>query len=210
MEDLINNLLANAPDVGTAVCYAIICVVLLLTGCGLPVPEDLPLLASGVLCQMKMVNPPTMFVLAYLSVLGGDLILFFLGRRYGHHVPRLPLLRHYLTEKRITRAEQYFEDHGGKTLFVARFLLGVRSSIWFAAGTCKIRLWRFLAYDGAAALIFVPILMLLGYFGADQFDRIRQWAWWGQVGIVLGILALIGSVFAFRKFRRKRMSAAAG
>ena len=56
MEDLINNFVANAPDTSTAVCYAIVCVVLILTGCGLPVPEDLPLLASGVLCQIKMVN----------------------------------------------------------------------------------------------------------------------------------------------------------
>ena len=208
MTDALLQLIETVPDLGATVCMALLFIGLILSGCGVPIPEDLPLLVAGVLVQTKQVPLALMFIVAYVGVLGGDLILFYIGRRYGHHVPRLPLLRKYMTEKRIVRAEQYFEDHGGKTIFVARFLLGVRGSVWFAAGTCKIPLWKFLAYDGAAALIFVPVLMALGYWGASQFDRITQWTGWVQIGILIVVLAAVALLVACKRFRRKRLPAA--
>ncbi len=208
MADVISQLILTAPGLGATLCMALLFIGLVLSGCGVPIPEDMPLLVAGVLVQTKQVPLTLMFIVAYVGVLSGDLILFYIGRRYGHHVPRLPLLRKHMTEKRIVRAENYFEKHGGKTIFVARFLLGVRGSVWFAAGTCKIPLWKFLAYDGAAALIFVPALMALGYLGASQFDRVTQWAGWVQVGILIAVLAATALLIACKCCRRKRVPAA--
>mgnify|MGYP003303698343 CR=1 FL=1 len=210
VEDLLAFLTAIAQSLswGDVLCYVIVCGLLLASGLGLPMPEDIPLLAGGILCHHGHASLIPMIILTFLFVLGADLMIFFLGRRYGHHVPRLPLLRYYLTEKRMVKAEGYFQRHGGKTLIAARFLPAVRAAVWFTAGACKISFWKMLLCDGIAALLSVPTLVLLGFFGADQFEKARQWAGIGQFAIVLCIVVIIGAILVFRMMRRKRKSTA--
>src|SRR5690606_33249443 len=103
--------------------YVVIWGVLLLSGFGLPIPEDLPLILAGYLCGIEpaYADPWIMFPGCYLAIIGADLVVFVLGRRYGHHVPRLPLLRRFLTESRLAKTEAKLHQHGGKFIFMARF-----------------------------------------------------------------------------------------
>ena len=174
--------------------YILVALLLLSSGFGAPIPEDIPLLVGGWLCTLGQARLVVMIPLAWIFVLGGDCVLYFLGRRYGHHVPRLPGLRIVLTEKRLNRAERFFDQHGGKTLFFVRFLAAVRAATWFAAGALKIPFWKFIAYDGAAALIFGPGLVLLGWYLGPESDEIGRYVRWSQM--ILTLLALL-LVFGF-------------
>ncbi|MDP6058570.1 MAG: DedA family protein, partial [Pirellulaceae bacterium] len=139
-----------------------------------------------------------MIPVAWTFVLAGDCVLYFLGRRYGHHVPRLPGLRRVLTEKRIAWAEDFFYRHGGKTLFMMRFLAAVRAAIWFAAGGLKIPFWKFIAYDGTAALIFVPGYLLLGWFFAEQWERVSRLTRMGQFALLMVLVAIVAAILIWR------------
>ena len=196
-------------DTSHLVSYVAVALLLLSSGFGAPIPEDIPLLVGGWLCRQGQAHILVMLPLAWVFVLAGDCILYFLGRRYGPHVPRLPGLSRVLTEKRILSAEGFLESHGGKTLFVIRFLAMVRAAMWFAAGALKIPFWKFIAYDGAAALIFAPGYLLLGWFFAHQYEKIRDVTRAGQIALTLVILAVIATLVIWQVLRRKRRKAAA-
>lgn len=202
-------LLAFTNHAGWIGVYLAVVGILLASGFGLPVPEDIPLLVGGMLCGLGHANIYIMTPLAFMAVLSADLTVFLLGRKYGHYVPRLPIIRRYLTTQRLAWAEQKFIRHGGKTLFVARFLPGVRSAIYFSAGTFKTPTWKILAFDGAAALLSVPVLLLLGYFGAKHFDKVSRFVEQTQIGLMLAIVAAVALLVVWR-IRRRRALAATG
>jgi membrane protein DedA with SNARE-associated domain len=187
-----------------ATSYVLVALLLLSSGFGAPVPEDVPLLFGGWLCKLEQANLSIMIVIGWCFVLAGDCILYFLGRRYGHHVPRIPGLRAVLTEHRIVRAERFMQEHGGKTLFVIRFVAVVRATMWFTAGALKVPFWKFIAYDGAAAAIFAPGLILLGWYFGPKSEYIRQIMRWTKVSLTILVILAIGAGILWY-FRQRRL-----
>jgi membrane protein DedA with SNARE-associated domain len=90
-------------------------------------------------------------------------------------------------------------------LFIARFLPGMRTTVYLTAGmTHRVSFLRFLLLDGLAALISVPFWVYLGYFGADNHQWLVKWVGRGQSGLwaVVGILALGLLALWWRQRRR--------
>jgi membrane protein DedA with SNARE-associated domain len=191
---------------GSWAVYAGVLGILLASGLGLPLPEDIPLLVGGVLCHMGHAELWIMIPSCTIAVFAADVMLYVLGRRYGHHVNRLPLLSAYLTEPRLAAAEIAFHRHGGKTLFVGRFLPGVRTAVFFTAGVFKIPFWKMLVVDGLASLVSVPALILAGYYGAKKLQQVHDWLGIANVAIlVTAALSVIGYV-VWRRVRRRRQA----
>lgn len=191
-------------QVGEQSPYIVIVGVLLVSGFGLPLPEDIPLIVAGYLCGAGYADIWIMLPAAFLAIIGADAIVYSLGRRYGHHVPKLPLLRRFLTEDRVAKTEAQLHKHGGKFIFMARFLPGIRTAAFFSAGVFKVPYWKFFLYDGAAALISVPAIVLLAYYFAHQIERVKQWVEDGSlVAISVMALAVVVMVVAKRLFKRR-------
>ena len=188
--------------------YLGVVIVLLLGGMGVPIPEDIPLLVSGYLCHLGSAEIFIMLPLAFSAVLGGDFIMFGLGRRYGDRLFRLRLLNKILTEQRLQQASVIFCKYGGRALFVGRFLPGLRACVFFSAGALRVPAWKMLVYDGSAALISVPTLVLLTYYGGGQIDRFRALALDVQLTL-LGVAGVLGLCFWWLK-RRRSLRRAAG
>jgi membrane protein DedA with SNARE-associated domain len=142
-----------------------------------------------------------MLPLAFSAVLGGDFIMFGLGRRYGDRLFRLRWLNRLLTEQRLQQASVIFQKYGGRALFVGRFLPGLRACVFFSAGALRVPAWKMLVYDGSAALISVPTLVLLTYFGGNQIDRFRALALEAQLAL-LSVAVVVGSIVWWIKRRR--------
>lgn len=199
MEEWIFQIAGHAP-------FLIIVGILLLSGFGLPLPEDVPLIAAGYLCGIGQANPWTLFPACFLAIVGADAMVYALGRRYGHHAQRLPLLRRYLTDQRLARTEQLLHAHGGKFIFFARFLPGLRTPAFFTAGAFKLPAWKFVVYDGSAALLSVPVILGLAYYFADRIHWIAEEIKQGQIGALI-LVAVVGGSFVGIKLllhRRRR------
>lgn len=177
--------------------------VLLASGVGLPIPEDIPLITAGYLSARGYASIEIMIPLTFIMVVGADFLLYLMGRKYGRHVPKLPLFRRFLTPKRLAAAEMAFHTHGGKTLFTSRFVPGVRAAVFFTAGVFKIPAWKMLLFDGGAALISVPVLVLAGYFFADHIDAVKEAAFATQVSVGILIAIAIGG-YVFYKWRKHK------
>lgn len=170
--------------------YIGLAVILFMTGFGVPLPEDIPLIFAGYLCGQGKANIWIMLPVGVFSILASDFVVYALGRRYGHAVPKLPLLGRYLREDRLTRAAELFHRHGGKTLFIARFLPGVRTPTYFTAGVFKIPFWKMLVFDGLACMISAPTFMLLAYHFSDHIEQVRLAAARGKMVITIAIIVL--------------------
>ncbi len=168
--------------------YVLVLGMILLSGFGLPIPEDIPLILAGYLAYHGYADPWLFFPLTFIAIVGADLMVFWLGRRYGHHIPKLPLMRRYMTEKRLAKTEALLHRHGGKFMFAARFLPGLRAPAIFTAGNFKLPYWKFLAYDGGAALLSVPLILSLSYYFAEHLEQVRVWVANGEKGAIAVIL----------------------
>jgi membrane protein DedA with SNARE-associated domain len=187
--------------------YLGVVLILLIAGFGMPLPEDIPLIASGILCGLGKANIYIMLPVAFGAVVGADVLIFTIGRLHGERLRRLPMIRKYLSDERLAKASEAFHDHVGKTLFTARFMPGLRTPLFFTAGSVGVKYWRLLLYDGLAALISVPALVLVGFFGANNkdvvFEQAKQW----QMIIFGGLALLIGGYLLMMWIRHQRAKA---
>lgn len=185
--------------------------ILLATGLGLPLPEDVPLLTGGYLCYAQGTSIWLTIVVAMVGVLGSDLILFTVGRRFGHHVVEHRVFRRLVNPPRLVMAERLFAKHGVKIIFAARFMPPIRGMTFMAAGVLRVRLATFLLADGSAALLSVPTLVLLGKFFGDNLEQLV-----GEVRSVTHTIVLAGAAFVvvvaglYLHRRQKRLVAQAG
>lgn len=149
--------------------------VLILCGLGLPVPEDIVLVAAGALGEMDSRNWMEVCFLMYAGVMMGDSIIFFAGRFFGGKLRAAAWFQRYFSEKKQVKVEALFERYHSWVLFFGRFLPGLRAPIFFTAGSMRVRYWKFFLFDGLAALISVPVFVWLGHWLWVKFqDDITQ------------------------------------
>lgn len=184
--------------------YASVLVALLLCGAGVPLPEDITLVAGGIIAGLGYANVHAMVGVTMVGVLAGDAAMFLLGHHFGARLLRLPLFAWLLPPARYAKVQHKFERYGNRLMFVARFLPGMRTAVFITAGaTHRVSFLRFLLLDGLAALISVPLWVYLGYLGADNRVWLATWIHRGQGSLwVIAALALLFAVALWWRRRR--------
>ncbi len=148
--------------------YAGLFLVLVLCGLGLPVPEDVALLAGGYMVHRGVTQYPATLAISLIGVVVGDNSLFFLGRRFGTGLVTYLELGRPRSQHQIDRLKAFMKKHGHLAIFYARFLAGVRALIYLTAGSLGVSPSRFLVYDALGAAISVPVVLSIGYFFGKQ------------------------------------------
>jgi membrane protein DedA with SNARE-associated domain len=169
---------------------------LLLCGFGLPLPEEVFLVAGGLLVYAGHARFEAMVATAAGSILLGDSLAFWLGRHQAYRILRLPFVRKVLgSAEKLTRIQAHFDQHAFKTIFVARFLPGVRAPTYFFAGGHAVPFWKFLAADILAAAISVPLpIWLAWYLGANQEHAkkvLHEFDLWLIAAAVIAVAAFV-------------------
>ncbi|HEY5284143.1 MAG TPA: DedA family protein [Polyangia bacterium] len=182
--------------------YAKLAGILLLCGLGVPIPEDISLISAGYLAHLGTVELHTVFLVCFAAVLGGDALAFTLGRSFGTKLLASRFGHRYFTPRRQRRVRAYFRTYGSKVVFVARFLPGLRFSIFLSAGMLHVRPYVFIVYDALAALVSVPFLVYMAWYFGDHIDHVIKWAKRSEYGIL--VLFCLAAVFVAIKVYRKR------
>lgn len=154
--------------------YALLFVLLLLCGLGFPMAEEVVLLAGGMWWASGVLDPCLMLLVNFLGVVIGDVFLFEIGRGVSSRLIRSPRFTAWFAHK-LEYGQPFFRRHGNTTVFLARFVPGLRAPAFLIAGTMQMPLWRFVLMDALASLIFVPALGVVGYLFADHLEVIATW-----------------------------------
>ena len=191
------------------IAFAGVIAVLFICGLGLPLPEEIPLVLAGYLVYVGHVNLEVCFVATFVAILAGDSALFLIGQKLGNRIFDIPMFSKLLTPKRMTKVNQYFQRYGNRVVFIARFMAGVRSTVFLTAGILQMPFRRFLLLDGIAALISAPLIVWLAYrlfrLGdeiGDGLSYIRQIGWmlfFVVFVLVVGVTILVVRLRAHRK-----------
>jgi membrane protein DedA with SNARE-associated domain len=183
--------------------YLGVLLVLVVAGLGVPIPEELVVLAGGVLAHEGVVRWWLMLPLCVFGVLAGDVALYWVGRHWGERVLAWRAVRLVLSPDREEALKSGYRRHGVRIVFAARHVTGLRAAAFLTAGIAHVPFGRFLAADSAAALIGVPVTFGLAFFFAAQLHqvqagvhRVERWA------LVLALMAA-AAWFGFRAYRRR-------
>jgi membrane protein DedA with SNARE-associated domain len=174
-------------------------------------PEDIVLIAAGMLGVIDGHSWIKISVFMYAGVLLGDSMIFFAGKRYGTRLLGTAWFQRIFPPAKQARVEELFAKHGTTGLFIGRFLPGLRAPIFFSAGSLKVSLVKFLLMDGLAALVSVPVFVWLGHWlwvkFADDFAQIEHalkrthtFTLWGSLVIVV---LLVSAVWLWKRRDRK-------
>ncbi|MCU1678525.1 MAG: phosphoesterase PA-phosphatase related protein [Frankiales bacterium] len=162
---------------------------------GLLAPGETVILVGGVVAGQGQIDIVALIAIIWACAVAGDMTSFFIGRKLGRDF----LVRHgpkvQITEPRIKQTEDFFDKHGGKAIFLGRFIGLVRAVAPFLAGSSGMPLRRFAPYDILGAGLWGTTFALLGFFFWRSIDRVLQYAKTGS--LALGTTIVLGTVIVF-------------
>ncbi len=184
-------------------------------GLGLPLPEDIPLTVAGFLIAKHEMTLPVAAVAAWCGIIGGDCVLYHLGKKFGHGVTRIPWVGKHVTLERINMAEKLFDRYGIWVVAVGRLFAGIRGAMVIAAGATRFSFVKFVIVDGLAALVSGGAFIWLGHwvgvhFGTlDQLQKVRKQLAGIEHWVVLGLVVLVLGLIAYIWMRKPKAEAPA-
>jgi len=170
-------------------------IVLILTGCGLPLPEEVPIILAGVASsQPNSLDPALAFAACLVGALLGDCMIYLIGYHFGHNlVRRHPRFAQLLHADREADVERVVRQHAFKVLILARFLVGIRAPVYLAAGVVRMPFRRFILIDTVCASAVVGAFFGLAYwFG----DTVGAWIRRGEILLTVVVVLVVAVVIA--------------
>ncbi|HEV2970124.1 MAG TPA: DedA family protein [Pirellulales bacterium] len=173
--------------------YLGITVFLILTGCGLPLPEEVAIIAAGVAAARGVLDPWGALAACLVGAIAGDSAMYLIGRRFGAGIlERHPYWARLFNANREKQIERLLKKHGAKMILLTRFLVGLRSPVYFAAGVLRVPYLRFLITDICCAISVISLFFGLTYFyGKQIWNGIRHVEVVITVAVVSAIVAAI-------------------
>jgi len=186
--------------------YLGIIVFLILTGCGMPLPEEVAIVLAGVLSAQESMDVWLALGSCLIGAVLGDALIYAIGYHWGHGLlnahPRFARLLHAEREERF---EQIVQAHGLKVLLLARFMVGIRGPIYLATGALRVPFRRFLLMDLFCATLVVSVFFGLSYFfGQAALKWIKSF----EIGLtaIVVLVAIVVILIVLYQRRKKRLA----
>jgi membrane protein DedA with SNARE-associated domain/membrane-associated phospholipid phosphatase len=168
---------------------------------GLVVPGETVMLLGGAVAGQGAINIYILIGVAWFAAWAGDTTSFYIGRRLGRgfvlrHGPRFGV-----SHERFEQVEDYFGRHGGKTIFIGRFVGLVRALAPFIAGSSGMRYRAFVPYSILGTGIWASVHILIGYLFSRSIDTAAKYAGRGAFVLATLIVIVVGGIYLYRRFR---------
>ena len=164
---------------------------------GVPVPEESVLLTAGFLGSHGILDLEWVYAVAVASAVTGDCCGFIIGRTGGQRLLERLAARFAVVRRRIAQLRLFFDQHGSKAVFMARFIAGVRFMAGPMAGAAGMPFFRFLGWNVLGAIIWCALIVTLGYLVGDELYRVTELAHHAQRWIALAALLLFLLLWLF-------------
>lgn len=161
---------------------------------GVPLPGETALVGAGVLAAQGHFSIAAVIAVAAAAAIVGDNGGYWAGRSGGRKLlERAPMLDRY-AERVLPPAERFFRRHGGKTVFIGRFVSILRFTAAWLAGISRMPWWRFFAWNAAGGVVWAAAVGLLAFYaGRAAADAISRYGVYAAVAIAAAVvLAALG------------------
>src|SRR3974390_1198596 len=168
---------------------------------GLPLPGETALIACAVLAAQGALPIFGVIVGAILAAIIGDNLGYWVARKGGRKLLYRYRLTHRYAEQYLPPGERFFAKHGGKAVFLGRFVAVLRVTAAWCAGLSRMHWWRFLAWNAAGGIVWATGVGLIAYYLGDAAAHAI-----GRYGLIAGggalVLAGLGYLIVRRVERR--------
>ncbi len=163
---------------------------------GFFLPGDTLLFGAGILASQDILPLHWLILVVVVSAILGDNVGYSIGRRTGKRLFRKKESILFKPEH-LERAEKFYEQHGGKTIILARFVPVVRTFAPMVAGIGKMSRGRFLVFNIVGGILWGAGVTLLGYWLGSKMPWLEDFITPVILGIVL--ISIIASAFHILK-----------
>jgi membrane protein DedA with SNARE-associated domain len=186
--------------------YPALFVACALSGMGIPMPEDVPLLVTGLqLAEGRFSWAPALLT-AFAGCLTRDTLAWLVGRQLGARLLDAPWARRVLPVGKLDRAREMIAERGNVAVLAGRFMIGFRVPMFLTAGASGVPLASFLAWDLLGMVVAVPAIVCVGYFvgppaltvAMDLLPHLRE---------ILVVVALLAGAWFGTRWLRQRNAA---
>jgi membrane-associated protein len=123
-------------------------------------PGDSLLFAAGTFAALGSLNVWLLILLLMIAAIGGDTVNYWIGHYLGDRAYNIK----WIKREYLDRTHAFFQKHGGKTIFLARFVPIVRTFAPFVAGMGKMSYGYFFSYNVFGGIVWVLLFTLMGFF----------------------------------------------
>lgn len=172
---------------------------------GFFLPGDSLLFTAGLLASQGELNFPVILVGCFVAAVAGDQVGYAFGNRVGPRLFSKPDSRIF-KQKHVERAQQFFDEHGSKTIVMARFVPIVRTFAPILAGVGKMEYRTFVTFNVAGGLLWAVGVTTLGYFLGEAFPWIEDYLL-PTIGVII-LLSVLPVLNELRKARNEKRTRA--
>jgi membrane protein DedA with SNARE-associated domain len=187
--------------------YLVVFFGVMLESAGVPLPGETVLIAAGALVHRGVLNFGEVLFFGILGAVVGDQIGYGVGRfggrpfvlRWGRYL--------FVTPERLGRAEAFFDRHGGRAVFLARFVTGLRVFGALVAGISRMSWGKFALYNALGGTVWATVVVSLGYFLWASISLVEHWV--GRASLLL-VAALALALLLRWTYRRATRGGGSG
>ena len=182
---------------------ALIVIVFVETGLlvGFFLPGDSLLVTAGIFAARGDLDLVTLNASLSLAAIAGDSVGYWIGVRTGPKIfTREDSL--FFNRRHLISAKEFYDRHGGFTIFIARFMPIIRTFAPVVAGVGAMRYRKFIAYNVFGGICWVLSMTLAGYFLGTFVPNIQE-----RIHLVIAIVIVLSLLPAIIKFFSERSKA---
>ncbi len=163
---------------------------LLLSGVGIPLGEDIIIIPAGMLVQQHALPLLPTLIAAYAGVVCGDLLWFTVCSKLGSRLVHKKWFKRVVHPKRMLQVKYQFDVRGAWVIVLSRFIPASRTTTITVAGMMHMNFWKFASATAICCLLTVPMQLFAGWWIADSLQSKST------VELVIRLLGLLMVVVA--------------
>ncbi|MCS7164489.1 MAG: DedA family protein [Thermodesulfovibrio sp.] len=166
---------------------------LILGGLGVPFfPEDLVLIACGVMISVGIIKPVPAVLISYAGLILSDFMLYWAGRKFGRKIVTSPRFEKIISPSKFLIIEQKFRKHSTLIMLLGRLLVGFRTQVFLLSGITRVSITKFLLIDLFGSAVVLSIMVTAGYLGGKFLESVQKGIWYMKY--VVGFLVLVAII----------------
>lgn len=168
---------------------------------GFFLPGDSLIVIAGLFAAKGDLNVAYLIALLSIAAITGDSLGYWIGKKAGHALFHKRESK-FFRRKHLIATQHFYERHGGKTIFIARFVPIIRTFAPVVAGIAEMDYRKFLSYNVFGGIFWVTSMALIGYFLGSVIPNIEENIHY--VAVIIIILSIIPIIYEYLKHRHKK------